>query len=334
MSCLSGYVFVFMVMIAGVVDVSANQSADPVANVLQGYPGNDRLGLRQALDNAGTNRTEMIKALESAAENEHAEISFLVRNMPKRDLVSLSSEFLLENVRLARKARLGASWGESVSDELYLNDVLPYVSLNERRDNWRADFYKRFAPLVADCKTPAEAALILNRDVYRIFHVRYHATKRRKPDQSPYESIELGYASCTGLSILLVDACRAVGVPARVAGTPCWTTRPGNHSWVEVWSEGKWHFVGAAESSKLNDGWFLADAAAADPAKMEHRIYASSFKKTGLYFPMVWAWDIRYVSAVDVTAFYHKFADKTKVGGADAEQKAMTEAEKKLHLKK
>ena len=45
-----------------------------------------------------------------------------------------------------------------------------------------------------------------------MINVRYHARKRPKPDQSPYESIDAGFASCTGLSVLLIDACRSVGV--------------------------------------------------------------------------------------------------------------------------
>ena len=38
---------------------------------------------------------------------------------------------------------------------------------------------------------------------------------RKRNNQSPQESIEQGKATCTGLSIILVDACRAVGIPAR-----------------------------------------------------------------------------------------------------------------------
>lgn len=39
------------------------------------------------------------------------------------------------------------------------------------------------------------------------------------PDiMSPSQVIAAGYASCTGLAIFLVNACRAVGIPARVAG--------------------------------------------------------------------------------------------------------------------
>ena len=41
-------------------------------------------------------------------------------------------------------------------------------------------------------------------------------------------------ATCTGLSIMLVEACRAVGIPARVAGIASWPGRGGNHTWVEV----------------------------------------------------------------------------------------------------
>src|SRR6478752_4758171 len=43
-----------------------------------------------------------------------------------------------------------------------------------------------------------------------------YSTERRAANQSPSESRESGKASCTGLSILLSDACRSVGIPARL----------------------------------------------------------------------------------------------------------------------
>jgi hypothetical protein len=120
-----------------------------------------------------------------------------------------------------------------------------------------------------------------------------------------------GYASCSGLSILLVDACRAVGVPARTAGIPAWTVpkgdangnHAGNHTWVEVWDR-QWHYLGASEVSKLDHTWFSGNAGNADPTQPAHRIYASSFRKTGLSFPMVWDLADNSVNAFDVTAFY------------------------------
>jgi len=157
---------------------------------------------------------------------------------------------------------------------------------------------------VKDCQTPGEAAQVLNRKIFGIVKVKY-STQRKKPDQSALESMESGVATCSGLSILLVDACRSVAVPARVVGTPMWTNMRGNHTWVEVWDNG-WHFAGAAEpdGKGLDHGWFVGDAAKADDSKPEHRIYASSFKKTGLSFPLVWDLDLDWVPAVNVTERY------------------------------
>ncbi|MEO2022226.1 MAG: transglutaminase-like domain-containing protein, partial [Pirellulaceae bacterium] len=132
-----------------------------------------------------------------------------------------------------------------------------------------------------------------------------YSTKRAKADQSPYESMESGLASCTGLSVLLVDACRSVGIPARVVGTPLWTNKSGNHSWVEIWDNG-WHFTGACEATgdSLDRGWFVGRAATAKRDELLHAIYAVSYKRTPQFFPMVWAADNRSVHAVNVTDRY------------------------------
>jgi hypothetical protein len=37
----------------------------------------------------------------------------------------------------------------------------------------------------------------------------------RIPNQNVSESYKLGKSSCTGLSIILVNACRSVGIPSR-----------------------------------------------------------------------------------------------------------------------
>lgn len=260
----------------------------------------------QALKASGKNRAQIAEALEKAPDEQKSALQFLIAYMPKHDLEALSAKFLLNNVDLAFKARASMPWGNDIPDARFLNDVLPYASINERRDDWRADFYERLAPIVKDCKTPGEAAQALNRDLYKLIGVQYHASKRPKPDQSPYESIEAKYASCSGLSVLLIDACRAVCVPARFAGTARWAKKRGNHSWVEVWDSGKWHFTGACEYNKagLNKVWFLNDASHAKKDERRHAIYATSWQHTGESFPMVWAQDLDYVQAINVTDIY------------------------------
>lgn len=135
------------------------------------------------------------------------------------------------------------------------------------------------------------------------------ATQRKLPNQSPKESIEQGKASCTGLSIVLSDACRAVCVPARVVGTPLWANKTGNHTWVEIWDQ-DWHFTGACEQDKngLDRGWFVGNAAEAKKDSFEHAIYASSFRKTKQHFPLVWAMGYKEVPAENVTERYTKKA--------------------------
>jgi len=182
--------------------------------------------VESALTQAGTNRRELAQALERAPAAQRGGLQFLLANMPPRDLQALSAEFLLGNLSLAYKAMQEAPWARSVPSELFLNDVLPYASVSEQRDNWRKRLYEICLPLVKDCKTPAEAGQTLNRQLFKLLKVRY-STKRRAPDQGPFETIKTGMATCTGLSILLVDACRAVGAPARIAGTPLWSNNSG-----------------------------------------------------------------------------------------------------------
>ena len=261
--------------------------------------------IQAALKRAGDNKPELVKALEKVPANQGAGMRFLIENMPERDLKTLKAEFLLENVALAYKALRQAPWARKIPTHVFFDSVLPYANINERRDNWRKDFYTRFMPLIKDCKTPAEAGALLNKKIFPMLKVRY-SKKRPKPDQSPYESVKAGTASCTGLSILLVDACRAVGVPARFVGTPRWTNNSGNHSWVEIWDNG-WHYTGAAEPTndgRLNVAWFSGRASKAKRDDPNHAIYAVSFRRTPISFPMSWAANAKYVRAVNVTDRY------------------------------
>jgi Transglutaminase-like superfamily len=261
-------------------------------------------GAERALTVASTNRAEIVQALNEVPEAQREGMQFLIEHMPVPDLTTLSAAFLKENLALAYEAFAKAPWRERVPKEIFFNDILPYASVNESRDAWRRKLYDLAAPLVADCQTPAEAAQRLNQKLFKLTGVRY-STQRRRADQGPLETMETGMATCTGLSILLVDACRAVGVPARVVATPIWFNKRGNHTWVEIW-DGDWHFTGAAEPDArgLNRGWFKHDASQALKDVREHAIYASSFAKTGLSFPLVWASSVQYVSAVNVTERY------------------------------
>ncbi len=271
---------------------------------------------QRAIAKGGTNGAAIVRAVQSLDAKHRDAADFLLTHMPEHDLRELSPALFTENLLLAEEAMAAAPWRTKVPRDVYLNDILPYASVNERRDNWRRVLREKCAPLVADCQTPGEAAQRLNQKLFKLVNVKY-STKRKRADQSPLESMESGLATCTGLSILLVDACRSVGIPARVVGTPMWSNLRGNHTWVEVWDDG-WHFTGAAEPDPkgLNRGWFRHDASQAKKDEPRHAIYASSFAATGLAFPLVWADDVDWVNAVNVTENYTpktKPADSGKV---------------------
>ncbi len=283
-------------LVLGLAVISARASGEE----LQWWDKDVDVALAQAKDN----RKELEQALLSAPKEQRTGIAFLVANMPARDLTALKADFLLKNLDLAYQARAKLPWSKAVPEDLFLNDVLPYASVTETREPWRKEMMDLCSPLVKDCKSITEAAQALNAAIFTKLKVRY-STKRNRPDQSPSESIKIGMASCTGLSILLIDACRCVGIPARIAGIPKWANKPGNHMWVEIW-DGDWHFTGACEHDKngLNRTWFLGDAALAKKDSIESAIYASSFKRTKTPFPLVWAPDARDIFAENVTDRY------------------------------
>jgi hypothetical protein len=264
--------------------------------------------LDAALAKAGDNRAEL-EAFIATAQKMHGDLGqraarFLVEGMPPGDLTSIDRGFLTENLDLAMKARKEFPWCAQLPEELFFNDVLPYASLDETRERWRPGFYKKCRAIVAKASTATEAAQALNSQLFNLINVHYN-TGRKRPNQSPAESVEQGRATCTGLSIILVDACRSVGIASRVAGTPLWTNKRGNHTWSEIW-DGGWHFTGSDEyaAAGLNRGWFVGAASKADKSNWEYSIYATSWKKTGTRFPMVWDIDATQVSAFNVTDRY------------------------------
>lgn len=282
-----------------------------------GVPKEYRQLLDDAMVKAGANATELNKALDSAPAHQKEAVAFLISYMPERDLQELSADFILENTDYAFMAREQFAWAKAIPDSVFFNDVLPYASLNEQRDNWRKDFFERFSKYVKDCKDIRSAIDSVNKNIRDEVMVDYN-TKRKKPDQSPYESIEQNMASCSGLSILLTDAFRAVGIPSRIGGTPNWHDKRGNHNWNEVWIDGEWYFTEYYPSG-LNKSWFLADAGKSIPDNPEHAIYASSWKPTGIHFPLVWDFNIKYVPAVNVSERYIKLYKEAEAAKKIAE---------------
>lgn len=249
-------------------------------------------------------------ACEQAASS--ADYEFLVRHQPAAHRGVVSEDYLRENVALAQEARAAAPWKDQLTDELYREHILPYTVIDEEVDRWRAKFRALFWPRVKDCRTIREAAAILATNVWPAVDVRYDV-RRDKANQSPLHSMRIHMASCTGLAILQIDAFRACGIPARLTGCN-WTPIPGNHSWLEYWDGGSWHFFGDPDGdnpSPVDSCWFTDYAARADASHPRTRIYATRWSPNpqGVRFWSTWDGTDRpsAVNADDVTETYRRF---------------------------
>jgi len=268
--------------------------------------------LDTAFANARENADELKLALEQSEKNQKEATAFLISYMPERDLKTLSAEFILDQVEGAWRIREEFEWCRNLPDSVFLNEVLPYYNLDETRDNWRENFYDLFSPYVQECENIYQAVDSVNFNIMDELGVEYN-TKRSVVNISPFQAIKEQMATCTGLSFLLVDAFRSVGIPARIAGTPLWTNMRGNHSWVEVWIDGEWYFTEYYPDA-LNKSWFLADAGKADPEKPVHWIYAASYKPAETHYPLVWDRDSREIHAVNVTDRYIRLYQEQLAG--------------------
>jgi hypothetical protein len=176
-------------------------------------------------------------ALEAVGgEAQRSALAHLVRHMTKDDLARVPVDVVMQNVELAFRARAEFPWASGVSEALFRAYVLPYCVLDEERDEWRPKLYAVAASVVAGARSASEAVQRLNERVFSILKVVY-STERARPNQCVTESMKLGKASCTGLTIIIVNACRAVGIPARAVGTALWSKGSGNHTWFEAYCE-------------------------------------------------------------------------------------------------
>ena len=275
---------------------------------------------------ASSTRPEALQKLLKQTDKKYRdELAYLLIHMPKADRDTMSLDLLVENVRLAHQVRKQYPWAQALPEEVYLTDVLPYYVVDEVRDAWREELYELFAPAVDTCSTLEEAIRAVNSNIPALTGVHYN-TLREKTNQSPRESMRQGMASCTGLSILLVDAYRAVGIPARFVGTASWHDNRGNHSWTEVWLDGQWRVTEYYFPSQLDHLWFMADASKANPADRRYAIYATRFGEASDWFPMVWCGEEdtpidslpRYIGAENVTQHYITLAHEQQVRHTEA----------------
>jgi hypothetical protein len=242
--------------------------ASATPGIPRAVPREYRAQLARTLRLAGRNSGQLEQVLLQVDTRAWGEACFLLANLPYRDLGTVDAELILENIRWAIIARDSLPWGEAIPAPLFRHYVLPHRATQEKLTKWRRDLFEELHPLVRDCESMSAAALKVNEWVGS--KVRFEPTEAR--DQSPLATLARGIGRCEELTILYVCAARAVCIPARSCWTPWWAVSDNNHAWVEVWADGSWHYLGAAEpADSLDTAWFRG------PARRAAAVYSACF---------------------------------------------------------
>lgn len=298
------------------------------------------LGFPPALS---TGASPIIGTTRSLASSRVALDSFpVVDPTPAAKVDGLSDGILNSTIYFSLLAKELYPWTDLIPKSIYMEYVVPYAVVNEPRvDHRPLIFHKLRDPLQKYERSPddtatkthvllvgdmQEAVQVINTRLWSLLGKRDRGGHSQpiifQAGQTPriYDPLSVvayGHSSCTGLSILLISALRAVGIPARMAGTPAWhgNVDEGNHSWVEVYvpstsddggKGGQWKFLepspgikeGDTETTNADDldrdpktRWFCTP----DRFDGSTKVYVTRFVRGGgeylatHYYPMAWS---------------------------------------------
>lgn len=206
---------------------------------------------------AANRETQLFQVFDQHLSMKEKEaLEFLYAYMPLSDLADYTGEFYLKNVKASLAAKDTFSWGKIVPENLFRHFVLPIRVNNENLDTSRWVFMGGLKNRIKHLSMH-DAALEVNHWCHE--KVTYKGSDIRT--SAPLSTVKNAYGRCGEESTFTVAALRAVGIPARQCYTPRWAHSDDNHAWVEVWVDGKWHYLGACEPEPdLDMAWFTGPA--------------------------------------------------------------------------
>ncbi|MCH5163390.1 MAG: transglutaminase [Clostridiales bacterium] len=179
-------------------------------------------------------------------------IKWLYAYSPLSDMANYDFSLFKSYAEHAIFLRKNSPFCKEIPEGLFLNYVL-YTRMGiEEICDCRKFFYDLLWQRVKG-KSMHDAIVEVN--YFNAENVMYIWTDYRT--MSAINTYKTAYGRCGEESVFAVNVFRALGIPARQVYTPRWAHCDDNHAWVEVWCDGKWHFLGACEPEEvLNKGWF------------------------------------------------------------------------------
>jgi hypothetical protein len=185
-------------------------------------------------------------------------IKHLIKYMPRRDAILLFDEsgmffdFLFEHLRYSLLSRTSGrlKFTAGIPLDIFLDYVLPYSFINEKRDlfwRWRPKFYQALHASVMDMETVTDAMHLVASTVPQTFMMGFLKVNQTfeigdaitwESETSPMnlspEQVSEHHGSCTGTAITMAAMARSVGIPIRIVG--CSQSIEGDdHHWTEFY---------------------------------------------------------------------------------------------------
>lgn len=299
-----------------------------VPNLLTlGFPPADDVDQQDppAVELLQSNQNPTRQLLRVRQENVAVEIDASQQQLPD----GLSDGIVNRTVHLALQTKMDYEWADRVPRQIFYEYILSFACTNEARTNWRP----LFTDVVKKLINGADADVEQVEDVVELISKELWKELSPNPEQpihfvagqtplifDPMSVIAYGYASCTGMSIVLVFALRAAGIPARLVGTPAWNgnVEKGNHNWVEVYTRdddiggGQWRILEDSGDSLRKDPcerWFC------NPGRFDGKtqVFAARLDQTlsdGVFFPLAWDAANHDVPGEDRTGWYTEICSK------------------------
>lgn len=151
------------------------------------------------------------------------------------DAKVITAKYLIDNIELAYKAWKSNTWSRHYSLDVFCKNILPYRSLTEPLENWRADYllnYQKATLNLVDATDPVEVCANVINNIQNFYFVTSRFDP--KPLLGPKELLFWRQGTCPDLANLAVFACRALGVAVTVDFTPHFAASSNRHYWNTV----------------------------------------------------------------------------------------------------
>jgi hypothetical protein len=169
----------------------------------------------------------------------------------KKDIETLTADFLIDNVNRAFKAWQNGSFSHITFDE-FCEYILPYRASIEPVQNWREAYEKQFL-WIGDSirKHPSQDLIALFATNFKKQFTNTYSFEKRTdpiPRLGALQLLQRRKGPCEDIADLEIFTLRSQGIPATLDIVPYWATSFGSHFFNTVYQDGKYKAFDATAS--------------------------------------------------------------------------------------